>query len=246
MTTGLRGQPAQLNFNGFTEPVEIVNLTDHEITVWADDALVRLEPSGCVARCNYRRIRVGELRIGKHSVAVTRTVMDGVRDLPPSRPGVYFVVSLMVASVARDRGDLLVPDSPIKDEHGATIAIRSLAMADAADLPVFQRREGAPRGDEDDVERGDEVGAGASGGTLARTTTHGPDGRGHRGQLRAQLPFHSWYAWVAAEVEERTGRPADRITVDWRTLHGKGRTPQEAVDDVLGGDPFEELLADDE
>jgi hypothetical protein len=33
MTTGLRGQPAQLNFNGFTEPIEIVNLTDHEITV---------------------------------------------------------------------------------------------------------------------------------------------------------------------------------------------------------------------
>jgi hypothetical protein len=240
MATDLQGQKAHLTFNGFSEPIEIVNLTAHEITMWAGDTMVRLEPSGCVARCDYRRIPAGELRFGRHSVAVTRTVVDGVRDLPPPRPGVYYVVSLMVASVARNRGDLLVPDSPIKDEHGTTIAIRSLAMAAAADLPEFQRREHAEQeepelaGEEPEAER---VNA-------QPTTSHVVGGDGRRVRLRPTLPFHAWHSIVAAAVEDRTGRPADRITVDWPTLHAKGRTPEEAVDDVLGGDLFGGLLGE--
>jgi len=99
----------------------LINLTPHPVRVVLPDGEIVLPPSGQVARLGEEVRPAGML----NGIPVVEKRLTGL-DLPPVQPGVFYVVSLAVAQVAR-REDLLVPDDLVRDERGQVVGCRRLA-----------------------------------------------------------------------------------------------------------------------
>lgn len=133
-----------------TGPAEIRNLTPHAVVVHE----ITFAPSGTIARATEEAtdaepilIRVPDPgtsldpggRSGTYAapnesviaVPTTTTRYTGLVDLPDPEPGVYLIVSMVVAQVAAARGrwtgDLLVPGQQMRDSAGRIVGCRSLA-----------------------------------------------------------------------------------------------------------------------
>lgn len=106
--------------------VGFVNLTPHDITIIDEDGNAWVIPkSGVVARCETTTVVVGR----RGGIPITKTVFGDVVDMPAKRSGVYFIVSRIVAEALRNhRFDVYVPNESVRDESGAIIGCRSLAM----------------------------------------------------------------------------------------------------------------------
>ena len=102
--------------------MKVVNLTPHPVVVLRDGERIEFPPSGQVARLGEEIVSTGMTIEG---VPVVEKRLSGL-DLPPVQPGVFYIVSLAVAQVAR-REDLLVPDDLVRDERGQVIGCRRLA-----------------------------------------------------------------------------------------------------------------------
>ena len=99
--------------------IKLINLTPHPIRVvgWGE-----IPPSGFVARLEEE---IKETGMSINGIPVVEKRITRLH-LPPSQPGVFYIVSLAVAQVAQ-RKDLLVPDDLVRDEKGQVVGCRRLA-----------------------------------------------------------------------------------------------------------------------
>lgn len=123
------------------ELINLINLTPHEITIFLDDRIVKIPPSGKLARLKtvqeplgtIRTVSVTDGEVEEVEIPVVATVIKRV-DLPPRGKDTYYIVSSllgqMVAAYYPDRYDILSPDtgpsSAITDQKGRIIGVRRL------------------------------------------------------------------------------------------------------------------------
>lgn len=111
------------------EDVTLVNLTPHPIRIYgpgADDSMppeVVIEPSGSVARIGCDELGAGMSMAGNSHIVVEYGRIEG---LPDPRPGVDYVVSLLIALAAKHRNDLLAPYGEVRNNEGTMIGCRFL------------------------------------------------------------------------------------------------------------------------
>ena len=104
--------------------VRIVNLTPHAVTVLREnEEPIEYPPSGTVARCATQRRVIGSL----NGIPINQTEFGEVSGLPAPAPGVYYLVSALVAQALPQREDLLIPDDVVRDEAGRIIGCRAFA-----------------------------------------------------------------------------------------------------------------------
>lgn len=95
----------------------IKNYTPHAVNVHVDGQLVFSRTSDGVARCAIVTVDDGNI----DGIPVVKTTFGQVEGLPEQEEGVFIVVSRIVFDAAKDRSDLLVPGTAIRDEKGAVI-----------------------------------------------------------------------------------------------------------------------------
>lgn len=104
--------------------VTLINATPHPLNiVQRDGSVLTLEASGICPRCESNEIV--DRAIGL--IDVTRQTLGHVEGLPDPVPGLYFIVSRLVAASACAREDLLVPGSLIRDDQGKVIGCKGLS-----------------------------------------------------------------------------------------------------------------------
>jgi len=114
---------------------ELRNLTPHKITVGE----FHVDPTGTIARAIEEPSMAEPIRVlffehpqlsAVGMVPTSTTRYTGLVDLPEPTPGIYLIVSLVVAQVAVDRGrwtgDLLTPGQQVRDAAGRVIGCKSL------------------------------------------------------------------------------------------------------------------------
>ena len=103
--------------------VTLLNATPHDLNiVQIDGRVLTLKASGICPRCSSNE--VVDRAIGL--IQVTRQTLGHVEGLPGTAPGLYYIVSRLVAS-ASGRDDLLVPGSLIRDDQGKVIGCKGLS-----------------------------------------------------------------------------------------------------------------------
>lgn len=104
--------------------VTLINATPHPLNiVQRDGSVLTLASSGIVPRCESNEVI--DQAIGL--IEVTRQTLGHVQGLPDPVPGLYFIVSRLVASAADNRDDLLVPGSLIRDDQGKVVGCKGLS-----------------------------------------------------------------------------------------------------------------------
>ena len=103
----------------------IVNLTPHEIHLYRGDELVEKIKSSGIARVAVRSEKVGEI----DGFPISKNFYGEITGLPDPLPGVYYVVSALVAQAAAGkRTDLLVVNDTVRNEKGQIIGCRGFAQ----------------------------------------------------------------------------------------------------------------------
>lgn len=117
--------------------IEIINLTPHALALYSMEdcqevvqgkykTLVLKEgampkcvyPSAGVARASAIKAEVDHLTIGDLVVPVNATTYGAPEGLPEPVEGRYYIVSSLTAQAAKDRKDLLIVDSTVRDGEG--------------------------------------------------------------------------------------------------------------------------------
>lgn len=103
--------------------ITLLNATPHALNiVQSDGNILTLKASGICPRCESNEVI--DRAIGL--IEVTKQTLGHVEGLPDPVPGLYFIVSRLVAS-ATNRDDLLVPGSLIRDDQGKVIGCKGLS-----------------------------------------------------------------------------------------------------------------------
>ena len=105
--------------------MNIINLTPHDVKVFADGQEHVFPKSGTVARVNstsqpFRFV---------NGLPINRTIYGEVENLPEPQPGVIYIIALLVAQVlAGSRTDIICPDtgpdSAVRDEKGLIAGVK--------------------------------------------------------------------------------------------------------------------------
>lgn len=107
----------------------LINLTGHPINVYDNDrTLIRvIQPDPHHLPCKAKETK----RIEDTVCGIPLWCVDNsdVVNLPDPKPHTYYIVSRIVASVAKHRRDLLVVDMQIRDDSGNIIGCRGLTRA---------------------------------------------------------------------------------------------------------------------
>lgn len=105
----------------------ILNLTPHVINVFdmegnhvKDIPVAKGMPT---PRVSQSQKYLGEL----DGIPITRQFFGQVENLPDPKPGVFLIVSTMVAKAAPERKDLLVPGPSIRNDKGQTCGCLTLS-----------------------------------------------------------------------------------------------------------------------
>lgn len=117
--------------------MEIINLTPHTVALYSQSdceevtqgkykTLVLKEgaepkctyPSAGVARASAVKAEVRNLSIGDLLVPVNVTIYGEPEGLPEPVENRYYIVSAITAQAAKDRKDLLIVDSTVRDSEG--------------------------------------------------------------------------------------------------------------------------------
>jgi len=117
------------------DDIRIVNLTPHEVVVFAGEPLVQMDgngkwdvsnviriPSDGIVRLSEDKVKVGEIC----GVPIYRKSF-GSGNLPEPKEDTYYIVSLPVAQAYPERQDLLVPDELVRDENGRVVGCKAFA-----------------------------------------------------------------------------------------------------------------------
>ena len=81
-----------------------------------------IEPSGTIARVGSERRFKGRIK----GIDFYTSNFGEVKDLPDREPGVFYIVSRMVAEAVPDREDLVAPSELIRDDEGNIIGADGL------------------------------------------------------------------------------------------------------------------------
>ena len=117
--------------------IEIINLTPHAVALYSHSdceevtqgnfkTLVLKEgakpkctyPSSGVARASTVKAEVRNLLLGDLLVPVNATIYGEPEGLPEPVEDRYYIVSAITAQAAKDRKDLLIVDSTVRDSEG--------------------------------------------------------------------------------------------------------------------------------
>ena len=98
----------------------LVNLCPYTIAIISDEGepLYTVQPSGSLARVTQNEEM---LEIPGLPCKIIHPQFGKVKGLPPAKPGVFFIVSRLVAAASPDRTDLLIPGPLIRDKDGNPI-----------------------------------------------------------------------------------------------------------------------------
>ncbi len=101
---------------------KIINLTPHAVVLKNQEVELVIEPSGSVARLDFKEVTIGEL----NGFPVVQQELAG-HNLPSQQEGVSLLVSAMVLSEARKMGrtDCFAPDTnhAERNEKGWIISV---------------------------------------------------------------------------------------------------------------------------
>lgn len=103
--------------------VTLINATPHPLNiVQRDGSVLTLEASGICPRCASTEVIDGAIGL----IDISRQTLGHVEGLPDPVPGLYFIVSRLVASAAK-RDDLLVPGALLRDDQGHVVGCKGLS-----------------------------------------------------------------------------------------------------------------------
>ena len=106
------------------EKVVIVNLTPHDIHLYRGNELVETVKSCGAARVSVRSEKVGEI----NGYPISKNFYGEIIGLPEPQPGIFYVVSALVAQAAAGRRtDLLVVNDTVRDKEGRIVGCRGFA-----------------------------------------------------------------------------------------------------------------------
>jgi hypothetical protein len=107
----------------------LVNLTPHDpLDIWqGDEVVLSLPAAGPPARCREVAVPVEPLVVDGVEVPVVELRYAEVSGLPEPRPGVAYVVSLLVIQAEPGRGDLFHPTALRRDANGTIVGCEGLA-----------------------------------------------------------------------------------------------------------------------
>lgn len=119
----------------------IVNLTPHPLHIYPPDTPERIAPDDFAPvrvlppAPQYPPARLGHQVLGEQrtddAIPIMRVAFGlangQVNDLPNPRPGIWYVVSLVVGLAATHRDDLLVLHEYVRDLQGRIVGSRALA-----------------------------------------------------------------------------------------------------------------------
>ena len=102
----------------------IINLTPHAINFVNSngDIYKTINPDGTVARLQTDTVVFGQIE----DIPLTRTEFGPIDGLPDPQPGVYYIVSSLVAQQCKDRNDVYIPNESVRDSNGRIIGCKSL------------------------------------------------------------------------------------------------------------------------
>lgn len=108
--------------------IKVYNLTPHALNVIDRDGNVTVIPaSGAIARVATEEILVG--RLGFSEVVQRRFGdVDWGFDMPQMKKDTVYIVSSLVASAIKDRHDILVPGTLVRNDEGQPIGCKGFAM----------------------------------------------------------------------------------------------------------------------
>lgn len=110
--------------------MQIINLTPHAVNVNGAE----FPASGQVARVEEMEpTATGTVLVGDRDIPVVTVRTGRVVGLPDQQPGVYFIVSRMVAENAPHRRDLLIPHGLLRDDAGRVTGCSGFGQVPAAD-----------------------------------------------------------------------------------------------------------------
>lgn len=118
----------------------LVNMTPHTINVLGTNSNLELPPSGATIRVDtapnglYHKNDL--CPIFDRDIVGTTQISDGtttIDEMPFEENGLFFIVSGIVSSHLKGRGDILVPrtspsENPVRNEKGWITAVRGLKM----------------------------------------------------------------------------------------------------------------------
>ena len=106
---------------------KLINLCPHAINI-LDDAgkpVLTVQPSGELARVSQTEEVVA---IPDLPCVVTRQTFGTVTGLPDATPGVFLIVSRLVAAACPERTDLVIPGPLVRDADGNPVGCRGLSV----------------------------------------------------------------------------------------------------------------------
>ena len=112
--------------------MRIKNLTPHDIVLLykdTHDVIVRIPPSGIIARAEQEDVRVGVVEVEGRQIPVVRSTFGEGYNLPEYDPTaeVAYGVSSLTARAAKGRPDLLIASGSVRDPDGKIIGITQFA-----------------------------------------------------------------------------------------------------------------------
>ncbi|MEM2366593.1 MAG: hypothetical protein QXL06_06705 [Nitrososphaerota archaeon] len=111
--------------------IKLINLTPHEIVVYSFDSkdiILRIPPSGTVARVSVVQQKVGEI----NGIPIFKTNYGKVEGLPDPQPNTVYIVSILVLqALGGKRSDVVTPDTGvnvIRDSQGKIIGTKAFVV----------------------------------------------------------------------------------------------------------------------
>jgi hypothetical protein len=118
------------------KPVNLVNLTPHEVVVYdaSGNLVLKVPPSGRVARVTTKEEPVGDI----NGIPIFKTTYGDVENLPDPEPGTVYIVSLLVLQALQahgiQRSDVVAPNTAptphgaVRDAQGRIVGVRSFVV----------------------------------------------------------------------------------------------------------------------
>lgn len=106
----------------------IRNLTPHPVTLVVDGQTITLPPDGTPPRVSTTETPAGAASVNGVQVPIFQVGTGDLVGLPDQQPGVYLLVSRMVAEAAPHRRDLLVPHGLVRDDAGRVVGCSALGQ----------------------------------------------------------------------------------------------------------------------
>lgn len=110
-----------------SDPIHIVNLTPHTVSIVGDDGQVDLPPDGPPARCAEVVHDLGRRPTTAGHVQFVEVSYGPVTGLPEPSPGTVYLVSQVVVAALPERVDLAFPSDLVRDGEGRVVGCRALA-----------------------------------------------------------------------------------------------------------------------